>query len=475
MPLSASDLLVLAAGCVAGGLGWGLRGQIGHEIGAMGPGALVGLVLAGALRRTPNQPASLLVAGVFAAALSIGGNMTYGQTLGLCHGPPGQARYWWGIVGCSLKGGAWWGLAALLTFSLLLRAPSSARLCLVLAVLAGAAVGYVAVNQPFRPPHAFPRIYFSLVSDEPGVSRHETWGALWGALLCGTAALAALALTAFPQPARADLLRAAAVFIGAGVVGGGTGFAIGEALQAWGGRQAPFGPALQPWIDWWKVMEVTFGLIAGLAVTAGWMAAIRWMASAPASAPPAIAAPWPWLPRPTSPPPAVLQAITILALSMPYLLWPLAVPWAERIVDIPVLCGTALSAVAATSTAASGAVGFVLPTLAWALNVASKWAREAGILSPRLAVSAALAFGLAVSAIGHGFIWPAAASSIAAPPSLWPLAAFYGAAWVVLTWLKTLAPPTSSQPPASLVCAVLCLAASAQACPLSSSSHSCGR
>ena len=39
------DVLLILAGALAGGLGWGLRGQVGHEIGAMAPGALVAAVL----------------------------------------------------------------------------------------------------------------------------------------------------------------------------------------------------------------------------------------------------------------------------------------------------------------------------------------------------------------------------------------------------------------------------------------------
>ena len=37
--------LVLLAGAAAGGMGWGIRGQYGHETGAMLAGALVGLTL----------------------------------------------------------------------------------------------------------------------------------------------------------------------------------------------------------------------------------------------------------------------------------------------------------------------------------------------------------------------------------------------------------------------------------------------
>lgn len=55
-----------------------------------------------------------------------------------------------------------------------------------------------------------------------------------------------------------------------GLAGGAVGFPFGQALQSWGARKAPFGPKAQSWIDWWKVMEFTFGAVAGLALSLGW-------------------------------------------------------------------------------------------------------------------------------------------------------------------------------------------------------------
>ena len=54
--------LALLAGAAAGGMGWGIRGQYGHETGAMLSGALVGftlMLLYGAQLRPSTAPVSL--------------------------------------------------------------------------------------------------------------------------------------------------------------------------------------------------------------------------------------------------------------------------------------------------------------------------------------------------------------------------------------------------------------------------------
>ena len=68
-------------------MGWGIRGQYGHETGAMIAGLLVGLVLV--LMFAPSA-SSLLAAravALCAAAIGFGGAMTYGQTVGLTQNP----------------------------------------------------------------------------------------------------------------------------------------------------------------------------------------------------------------------------------------------------------------------------------------------------------------------------------------------------------------------------------------------------
>ncbi|MCD6351626.1 MAG: hypothetical protein J7M26_05860, partial [Armatimonadetes bacterium] len=329
------DVLLILAGALAGGLGWGLRGQVGHEIGAMAPGALVAAVLVAAAHRAGFGPEVLLLVGVFAAALSIGGNMTYGQTLGLCHGPPELRRYWWGLLGCGIKGAVWWGLGMLLAVAMTSRLPSKARAAVVLASLVGGLVGYLLLNRPFAPPKALPRVYFSGPLGAPGKPRHETWGALAGAMLCGLLAYV-FAIGAAGPEVRQPLLRAALLLIGAGVLGGGLGFSLGEAAQAWGALKVPFGARVQQWLDWWKVMEVTFGLIAGAVVTVGWLLALRLFHSTGAGPGlPLGADPWHWLPAGIGDRTASLAVA--VAVGLPYVLWQVHWAPAERLVDVPLV------------------------------------------------------------------------------------------------------------------------------------------
>ena len=86
-PQQAAPSLILAvlAPLLAGGMGWGIRGQYGHETGAMIAGVLVGLTLVllhcpRATRRQAGQAVALTALGI-----SFGGCLTYGQTLGLTH------------------------------------------------------------------------------------------------------------------------------------------------------------------------------------------------------------------------------------------------------------------------------------------------------------------------------------------------------------------------------------------------------
>ena len=70
---------------MAAGTGWGIRGQYGHETGAMIAGTLASLTLVmlfipGAMSLTGARAAAMM-----ATAIGVGGSMTYGQTVGLTH------------------------------------------------------------------------------------------------------------------------------------------------------------------------------------------------------------------------------------------------------------------------------------------------------------------------------------------------------------------------------------------------------
>jgi hypothetical protein len=100
--------LAVVGGAAAGGMSWGIRGQYGHETGAMIAGVLVGLVLVHVfIPRAASLMAARAVA-LCALGISLGGSMTYGQTVGLTHdlGLVGNwAALGWGMLGLALKAG----------------------------------------------------------------------------------------------------------------------------------------------------------------------------------------------------------------------------------------------------------------------------------------------------------------------------------------------------------------------------------
>lgn len=243
---------------LAGWLGWGIRGQFGHETGAMVPGGMIGF----ALSLTANDPElwrrAGLLGGVGAMAMSFGGTETYGQTLGLSmHADTRERTYWWGLLGCAIKGGAWYGLAGAY---LGMAAGEEDYSPLELLALAGLNtglwhLGVELLNRPHDPPERLPAIYFSdryHLDDPNSKPRVEIWGGQWFALL---------GLLAYVM-GKGD--RTALIMGTSGILGGAAGFAGGQAIQAWGHfHQKPTR------MGWWKVMETTFGLIGGTALGLG--------------------------------------------------------------------------------------------------------------------------------------------------------------------------------------------------------------
>jgi hypothetical protein len=222
-------------------LGWALRGFIGGgPLGAMIPGAMIGLALCRLLRRESD---AALVAAFAAVGIGFGGEETYGQTVGLSFLPE---TYWWALLGFAIKGAAW-GLLGGAMIGIAFTRVRYRTPDLVAGfglLVAGTWAGWKLVNQPKL-------IYFSNRLDRP---RAEVWA---GLILGGILLL--LWLT------RRGGGRMPARFALWGALGGGVGFSAGAAIQVWGRPILPVFP-----LGWWKVMELTFGAVLGLAF--GWCA-----------------------------------------------------------------------------------------------------------------------------------------------------------------------------------------------------------
>jgi hypothetical protein len=213
-------------------LGWGLRGSIGGgSLGAMIPGAMIGLVLCLMLHRHADAG---LIAAFAAIGVGFGGQETYGQTVGLSLQPE---TFWWAILGFVIKGAAWGLLGgAFIGIALERRRHSTTQLLAGFAIMVfGTWLGWQFLNNPKL-------VYFSNRLDRP---REELWAGLW---------LGGLLLLAWLRS------RVPSLFALYGAIGGGIGFGLGASLQ-------PMGRAI--WagmpLGWWKAMELTFGALLGLA------------------------------------------------------------------------------------------------------------------------------------------------------------------------------------------------------------------
>ncbi len=214
-------------------LGWGLRGYIGGgPLGAMIPGAMVVLSLCLLLHR--KGEANGIAAAFGAIGVGFGGQMTYGQTIGLTMHPETAA---WGLLGLTLKG-AIWGLlgGAIIGTGLQREIPPRKLRLAILSLMAACTIGWKLINEPKL-------IYFSDPVNKP---RPEIWAGLL---------LAALAFLVVIHS------RITWDFAWIACLGGGAGFGIGGWFNAIGRTSHIHTP-----IDWWKIMEFTFGLLFGAAL-----------------------------------------------------------------------------------------------------------------------------------------------------------------------------------------------------------------
>ena len=287
-------------GALAGGMGWGIRGQYGHETGAMIAGLLVSLLLVLLFcPRAASLPAARAIAWC-TVAIGFGGSMTYGQTIGLTQDAAligNWAALGWGMLGLAVKGGIWIGFAGLFLGMGLggIRYRARELLLLMGALIGLFLAGIYVLNSPFDPANKLlPKIYFSAdwywrPDAEDLKPRREVWGGLLLALLG--------ALLYAGVWRRDRLVWNLALW---GMVGGAVGFPFGQSLQAFhawnpGVFREGLWTKLDPHMNWWNMMETTFGATAGAALGLGLWCNRRSIAAVHHDAEVTISPPLEWL------------------------------------------------------------------------------------------------------------------------------------------------------------------------------------
>lgn len=266
--------LALLLGALAGGMGWGIRGQYGHETGAMIAGVLIGFVVIVLFCREWKSLDAARVVALVAIGISFGGSMTYGQTVGLTHDREILGNWpalRWGMLGLFIKGGVWFGFAgAFLGMGLGRQRYRARETFLIFAGLVALFfLGVYLINQPFDPAQRkLPSIYFSddwhWEPEKPDLKpRFECWGGLLTALL-GLGIYFALIK-------RDRLARNLTV---CGFLAGAVGFPIGQSVQAfhaWNpdAFDMAWFASIYPHMNWWNLMEIVFGAVAGCGLLFG--------------------------------------------------------------------------------------------------------------------------------------------------------------------------------------------------------------
>ncbi len=257
---------------MAGGTAWGIRGQYGHESGAAIAGVLIGFTLVLLHGRHLSSLLSARAVAMFALGISVGGSMTYGQTVGLTHDAPlvgNVEAFRWGMLGLAIKGGVWIAMGgALLGMALSGKTYRPMELSILfMGLLAAYFAGVYLINNPFDPANkVLPKIYFS---DhwywEPDVDRPrpECWGGLVAAF-----SLLLIYLGAIKRDALGFSMACW------GLLGGALGFPAGQcvqALNAWHGEWVASLPTsdITKHFNWWNMMETTFGFVMGSVVGLG--------------------------------------------------------------------------------------------------------------------------------------------------------------------------------------------------------------
>lgn len=258
---------------LAAGMGWGIRGQYGHETGAMIAGALTSLTIVLLFVPQWSSLSGARAAALMTAAIGIGGTMTYGQTVGLTHDSE-LVGHWdafrWGMLGLAIKGGIWIGFGGVFLGMGLsgVRYRFWELFVLVLVLLGLAKLGVTVLNSPFDPANKIlPKIYFSDSWDFEPNSQLKPRAEVWGGLLFALAGL-----LVYVRLLRNDRL---ALRLGLfAILGGMLGFPGGQCIQAYHAwnSEAMANGAWKDWvkhINWWNMMETAFGTIWGAVLGLG--------------------------------------------------------------------------------------------------------------------------------------------------------------------------------------------------------------
>lgn len=296
-------LTLIALAALSMSVGWGLRGDYGHEAGAMMPGALLGLALCLAAGRADWVQRAPTIAALCAIGWAFGGQMSYGIVIGYT-ADSAWANVLYGYANLFVIGALWGAVGAgILGLSLTLRRSElDAFVGPLLAVYVGwklldfsgatswlesrwslydtdwvaatsallIAAGYAAFAPKARAACRFVivlaagwwlglgllTLVFGLRMTPP---RSDNWAGCVG--LCA-------ALCVYLWRIRH---RAALSLVSYGALAGGAGFAVGDFVQMLG--RANWGvigrlPALQG-LGYWKWMEQLFGLLMGAGVALG--------------------------------------------------------------------------------------------------------------------------------------------------------------------------------------------------------------
>ncbi|MFN0124558.1 MAG: hypothetical protein ACKV2V_29000 [Blastocatellia bacterium] len=297
---SRQNFILVTLAALSMSVGWGLRGDYGHEAGAMMPGALLGLALCLAAGRADWTRRGVTIAALCAIGWAFGGQMSYGVVIGytaslsfadVLYGYAGLFLIGalWGAVGAGILGLALtWKRSELETF-----AGPLAAVYAVWKLLDHSGVSrwldarwnpydtdWIAASAAL-----LTALIYGLVAPGARAACHliMTLAAGWWSGFALLTVLGGLRMT----PPRSDNWagcvglcaalclylwrarhRAALSLMSYGALAGGAGFAIGDFVQMLGrAHWGPIGrfPALQG-LGYWKWMEQLFGLLMGAGV-----------------------------------------------------------------------------------------------------------------------------------------------------------------------------------------------------------------